>query len=105
MLLRRVDAPAVARVALSDKDKAQHVVLTDDDLGAQSSKARSGGLHPRARTAALSAQQGYRTVRCTHGVATGAWYCEVRVVHLGATGHARLGWCASARGGAQHGGR
>ena len=43
LLLRRVDAPA-ARVALSEKDKAQHVQLTDDGFGAQSSKARSGGL-------------------------------------------------------------
>ena len=31
--------------------------------------------------------------RCTHGVSRGAWYCEARIVHLGATGHARLGWC------------
>ena len=39
LLLRRVE-PAAARVALSEKDKAQHVALTDDGLGAQSSKAR-----------------------------------------------------------------
>ena len=50
---------------------------------------------PRAIDSA-GACQGYRTVRCTHGVATGAWYFEVRVVHLGPTGHARIGWCAPA---------
>ncbi|KAG2559988.1 hypothetical protein PVAP13_8KG032200 [Panicum virgatum] len=31
-------------------------------------------------------------VRATRGVAAGAWYFEVRFVHLGATGHTRLGW-------------
>jgi Set1/Ash2 histone methyltransferase complex subunit ASH2 len=31
-------------------------------------------------------------VRATRGVAAGAWYFEVKVVHLGATGHTRLGW-------------
>ena len=41
LLLRAVDAPAVARVTLSEKDKAQHVQLTDDGLGARSSKARA----------------------------------------------------------------
>ena len=43
LLLRAVDAPAVARVTLSEKDKAQHVQLTDDGLGARSSKARAAG--------------------------------------------------------------
>lgn len=28
-------------------------------------------------------------VLCTQG----AWYCEVKVAHLGETGHVRLGWC------------
>jgi hypothetical protein len=32
-------------------------------------------------------------VRGTHGVASGAWYCEARVDALGETGHVRLGWC------------
>lgn len=41
--------------------------------------------------------QGYRMVRCTHGAAGGAWYCEARIEHLGATGSARLGWCGHAR--------
>lgn len=31
-------------------------------------------------------------VRATHGAHQGTWYYEVRVTHLGATGHARLGW-------------
>ena len=42
-LLLCMDTPAVARVTLSEKDKAQHVQLTDDGLGAQSSKARAAG--------------------------------------------------------------
>ena len=27
-----------------------------------------------------------------HGAHEGTWYYEVRMEHLGATGHARLGW-------------
>ena len=30
--------------------------------------------------------------RATRGVHKGTWYFEVRVTHLGATGHCRLGW-------------
>jgi len=66
-------APA-AGVRLSPRDKAVLMLLSDDGLSASSRK-------------------GYRTVRATHGVAAGAWYCEVRLAHLGETGHARLGWC------------
>ncbi|KAG1654194.1 hypothetical protein FOA52_004569 [Chlamydomonas sp. UWO 241] len=36
--------------------------------------------------------KGFRSVRATHGVHCGTWYCEVAVTHLGATGHARMGW-------------
>jgi Set1/Ash2 histone methyltransferase complex subunit ASH2 len=31
-------------------------------------------------------------VYATHGVAARAWYFEVKVMHLGSTGHNRLGW-------------
>ncbi len=72
LLKRKTSLP----VLLSAKDKAAGVVLSDDGRGAQSSK-------------------GYRMVRATHGAASGAWYCEVRVERLGETGHARLGWCVS----------
>ena len=48
LLLRCVDAPAVTRVTLSEKDKAQHVQLTNDGLGAQSSKARAVRWLPQA---------------------------------------------------------
>ncbi|ONM27335.1 Protein TRAUCO [Zea mays] len=34
-------------------------------------------------------------VRATRGVAAGAWYFEVKVVHLGPTGHTRLGWATN----------
>jgi Set1/Ash2 histone methyltransferase complex subunit ASH2 len=61
-------------VQLSSKDKAQQMQLSPDGL-------------------AVTASKGYRTVRATHGVYTGTWYCEVNVQHLGATGHCRLGWC------------
>lgn len=31
-------------------------------------------------------------VRATRGAYGGTWYFEVRMTHLGATGHCRLGW-------------
>jgi Set1/Ash2 histone methyltransferase complex subunit ASH2 len=34
----------------------------------------------------------YRMVRATRGVMEGAWYFEIKVKHLGETGHTRLGW-------------
>jgi Set1/Ash2 histone methyltransferase complex subunit ASH2 len=34
-------------------------------------------------------------VRATRGVAAGAWYFEVKVLHLGSTGHTRLGWATN----------
>jgi len=75
LLLRRKDAAgAASEVRLSCKDKAAQVVLSKDGCTASSSK-------------------GYRMVRATHGVASGAWYCEVRIKHFGVSGHARLGWC------------
>ncbi|KAL4287930.1 hypothetical protein AHAS_Ahas19G0235400 [Arachis hypogaea] len=36
--------------------------------------------------------KGYRMVRPTRGVVEGAWYFEIRVLHLGETGHTQLGW-------------
>ena len=30
--------------------------------------------------------------RATRGVHRGTWYFEIRVTHLGPTGHCRLGW-------------
>jgi Set1/Ash2 histone methyltransferase complex subunit ASH2 len=98
VLLRRLDVPA-AHVRMSPKDKAPLVHISDDGLSVQSSKARRHfrrcpplrDAHARCRAAC--APQGYRMARATHGAASGAWYCEARVEHLGATGHARLGWC------------
>lgn len=62
------------RVALSKNGKAAQLVLSDDKL-------------------TVTGTKGFRTVRATHGVYQGAWYCEVKVAHLGETGHVRLGWC------------
>jgi Set1/Ash2 histone methyltransferase complex subunit ASH2 len=67
-----VDLP----VLLSRVFKSERVELSDDRLTASSTK-------------------GYRMVRATRGVAAGAWYFEVKVVHLGPTGHTRLGWATN----------
>ena len=69
---RSDDAPNQPRL-LSCLYKYEKIELSDDRLAAGSTK-------------------GYRMVRATRGVAAGAWYFEVRVVHLGTTGHTRLGW-------------
>ena len=66
------DSPDL-KICLSKVYKAEKVDLTDDRLSAGSCK-------------------GYRMVRATRGVMEGAWYFEIKVVHLGETGHTRLGW-------------
>ncbi|KAL8527489.1 hypothetical protein ACS0TY_005365 [Phlomoides rotata] len=58
---------------LSKVYKAEKVELSEDRLTAGSTK-------------------GYRMVRATRGVIEGAWYFEIKVEHLGETGHTRLGW-------------
>ena len=60
-------------VVLSQADRGAHTRVTDGGLG-------------------LSSSRGYRIVRATRGVRTGAWYYEVQVARLGATGAARIGW-------------
>ncbi|CAN6339596.1 unnamed protein product [Urochloa humidicola] len=69
---RNDDAPTQP-LLLSRFFKSERIEVSDDRLTAASTK-------------------GYRMVRATRGVAAGAWYFEVKVVHLGATGHTRLGW-------------
>lgn len=66
------DSPDM-KICLSKVYKAEKVELSDDRLSAGSIK-------------------GYRMVRATRGVVEGAWYFEIKVVHLGETGHTRLGW-------------
>lgn len=61
------------KICLSKVYKAEKVELSEDRLSAGSTK-------------------GYRMVRATRGVTEGAWYFEIKVVHLGETGHTRLGW-------------
>ncbi|XP_057797883.1 protein TRAUCO-like [Salvia miltiorrhiza] len=60
-------------ICLSKVYKAEKVELSEDRMSASSTK-------------------GYRMVRATRGVTEGAWYFEIRIVHLGETGHTRLGW-------------
>eukprot|EP00271_Cylindrocystis_brebissonii_P004738 TRINITY_DN16571_c0_g1_i1.p1 TRINITY_DN16571_c0_g1~~TRINITY_DN16571_c0_g1_i1.p1 ORF type:complete len:543 (+),score=103.07 TRINITY_DN16571_c0_g1_i1:382-2010(+) len=72
--LQPAPAPEDREMVLSARNKASQIILTPDKLGASGSK-------------------GYRMVRATRGVVEGAWYFEVTVVELGATGHTRLGWC------------
>ncbi|KAL6527808.1 hypothetical protein OROMI_029619 [Orobanche minor] len=67
------DDSADLKICLSKAYKAEKVDLSDDRLTAGSTK-------------------GYRMVRATRGVSEGAWYFEIKVVHLGESGHTRLGW-------------
>ncbi|KAL2535817.1 Protein TRAUCO [Forsythia ovata] len=62
-----------SKICLSKVYKAEKVELGEDRLSAGSTK-------------------GYRMVRATRGVEEGAWFFEIKVVHLGETGHTRLGW-------------
>ncbi|KAL3653353.1 hypothetical protein CASFOL_003034 [Castilleja foliolosa] len=66
------DSPDL-KICLSKVYKAEKVELSEDRLSASSTK-------------------GYRMVRATRGVTEGAWYFEIKVVHLGESGHTRLGW-------------
>lgn len=71
---KRVDPTADPQVvALSRIDKAAQLKISDDRMS-------------------VTGWKGYRSVRATHGVHAGTWYCEVRVASLGGTGHCRLGW-------------
>ncbi|CAD6258346.1 unnamed protein product [Miscanthus lutarioriparius] len=72
---RSDDAPGQP-VLLSRVFKSERIELSEDRLTASSTK-------------------GFRMVRATRGVAAGAWYFEVKVVHLGPTGHTRLGWATN----------
>ncbi|WVZ93058.1 hypothetical protein U9M48_039073 [Paspalum notatum var. saurae] len=78
--------PAAARLAAERADDApdQPVLL--------SRLYRSEKIEVSDDRLAAGSTKGYRMVRATRGVAAGAWYFEVRVVHLGTTGHTRLGW-------------
>lgn len=66
------DSPDMS-ICLSRVYKAEKVDLSEDRMSAGSVK-------------------GYRMVRATRGVVEGAWYFEIKVVHLGESGHTRLGW-------------
>jgi Set1/Ash2 histone methyltransferase complex subunit ASH2 len=66
------DLPAL----LSRVSKSERIDLSDDRLTAASTR-------------------GYRMVGATRGVAAGAWYFEIKVLHLGPTSHTRLGWATS----------
>lgn len=69
------DSPELP-VLLSRVYKSDKIEVSEDRLTAGSTK-------------------GYRMIRATRGVASGAWYFEIKVVHLGSSGHTRLGWATS----------
>ncbi|EIE21563.1 hypothetical protein COCSUDRAFT_48164 [Coccomyxa subellipsoidea C-169] len=60
-------------VQLSKLEKAQQAVLSEDGMS-------------------VTCHKGYRMARATRGAYVGTWYFEIRVTHLGSTGHCRLGW-------------
>ena len=62
-----------SRVLLSKTAKATQLQLSEDRLS-------------------VTGHKGFRSAHATHGVYTGTWYCEWKVVHLGGSGHVRLGW-------------
>lgn len=66
----------------------------------RSARAPQLGLREDRRGVACVATgyKGYRMVRATHGVASGTWYYEVKILdnQNGEDGHARLGWCTEA---------
>eukprot|EP00252_Welwitschia_mirabilis_P004595 TRINITY_DN1490_c0_g1_i3.p1 TRINITY_DN1490_c0_g1~~TRINITY_DN1490_c0_g1_i3.p1 ORF type:complete len:458 (+),score=105.75 TRINITY_DN1490_c0_g1_i3:132-1505(+) len=70
----KADDSSNMKICLSKVNKAERIELSEDRLTAGSTK-------------------GYRMVRATRGVVDGAWYFEIKIVYLGATGHTRLGWC------------
>ncbi|CAM8967214.1 unnamed protein product [Rhodiola kirilowii] len=72
-VLERCDDSPDMEICLSKFYKAEKVDISEDRMSAGSTK-------------------GYRMVRATRGVAEGAWYFEIKVVHLGESGHTRLGW-------------
>ena len=39
----------------------------------------------------ISSTLGYRSAQSSRGACTGTWYFEINVLHLGETGHCRLG--------------
>ena len=71
--LTATDANGIATVCLSRPTHSSHLRLTEDRM-------------------TMYSRRGYRMCRATHGVVYGRWYFEVKVTHLGATGHSRVGW-------------
>ncbi|CAM8886473.1 unnamed protein product [Rhodiola kirilowii] len=72
-LLERCDDSPDMTICLSKVYKAGKVDISEDRMSAGSTK-------------------GYRMVRATRGIMEGAWYFEIKVIHLGESGHTRLGW-------------
>lgn len=58
----------------------------------QISKARRG-KHTKISpdNMSFSSAEGYRSVQSNRGTYSGTWFFEITVVHLGSTGHCRLG--------------
>ena len=92
---------ALADVVVAPLDCIHIVPSARDDEGSQaaesvvqlSAKDKAPQMQLSADRLTVTSHKGYRTVRATHGVYCGTWYCEVTVQHLGDSGHCRLGWC------------
>uniref|UniRef100_A0A0E0F2H0 B30.2/SPRY domain-containing protein n=1 Tax=Oryza meridionalis TaxID=40149 RepID=A0A0E0F2H0_9ORYZ len=93
---RNDDAPDLP-VLLSRVFKSDKVEVSDDRLTAGSTKGyrMSDKVEVSDDRLTAGSTKGYRMVRATRGVAAGAWYFEVKVLHLGSTGHTRLGWATN----------
>ncbi|KAL5206166.1 hypothetical protein ABZP36_034375 [Zizania latifolia] len=76
LAIERSDGSPDWPVLLSRVFKSDTIEVSDDRLTSGSTK-------------------GYRMVRATRGVASGAWYFEVKVLRLGPSGHTRLGWATN----------
>ena len=69
-----------------------YVPIIQRDIDVQISKARRG-KHTKISpdNMSFSSAEGYRSVQSNRGTFFGTWFFEITLVHLGSTGHCRLG--------------
>ena len=101
-------APSLTDIKLPEKYRLLPVPKNDTSAPqnpdvvqlSRSARAPQLGLKEDRAGVACTATgyKGYRMVRATHGVASGCWYYEVKVLEAqnGEEGHTRLGWCTEA---------
>ena len=98
---RPAPAPPMQDIKLPDKYRLLPVPKADaahaqpDDVVQLSRAAKAAQITLKDDMLTAVGYRGYRTVRATHGVASGSWYYEIKVntPHNGEDGHTRLGWC------------